>query len=406
MPSGFSTFAGLAQVQGSVDGIGRLARFSGPSGLTVDAGGNVFIADPASSTIRKITSTSSARTVAGFAGSTGSADGPVSGALFSGPCGVAVDNQGNLFVTDTQNHTIRRITRSGFVSTFAGLAGVSGTADGQGSDARFCFPLGIAIDQAGNLYVSCQGTSTLRKISPQGEVSTLAGLAGKPGSADGTGSSARFLCPNGIAVDDQDNLYIADQNNSTIRKITANGTVTTLAGLAGTTGCNDGLGNQARFNYPASVAVDKAGNVYVADTYNATIRKISPAGLVTTFAGLAGQVGIAEGPGPSARFNNPNGVAMDQAGNLYVTDTGNSTVRKYAPAEIEPPELRAFSLGGDFVVLWWSSLWHGYLLESRVDFLPGTSWVPVSQAPANIDGMLFLTNDLPAPSSAFRLRNN
>ena len=343
--------------------------------------------------------------MAGFAGTIGSADGAVSSALFSGPNGIAVDNQGNLFVTDTQNHTVRKITRGGLVSTFAGLAGSSGSVDGRGSDARLCFPLGIAMDQDGHLYVTCQGTSTIRKITPQAEVSTLAGLSGKTGSADGVGSSARFLCPNGIAVDADFNVYVADQNNSTIRKIMPKGTVTTLAGIAGITGYNDGVGNQAHFNYPAGVTVDKAGNVYVADTYNSTIRKITPEGLVTTFAGLAGQLGITEGPVRRARFNHPNGVAVDLAGNVYVADTGNSTVRKYAPQKLEPPQVRAFSSPGS-VVLSWSSLWHGYILESRADFLSDAAWSPVSRPPVNIDGMLFLTNDACAGSSAFRLRGN
>ncbi|HWY75658.1 MAG TPA: hypothetical protein VN281_08570, partial [Verrucomicrobiae bacterium] len=181
------------------------------------------------------------------------------------------------------------------------------------------------------------------------------------------------------------------------------GVVTTLAGLAGITGSSDGLGSAARFNYPAGVAVDKTGNVYVADTGNSTIRKISPAGLVSTFAGSASQVAANEGPARDARFNNPMGVAVDQAGNMYVADTGNSTVRKYAPLELDPPQIQIFQSGSS-VVLAWSSLWYGYTLESRTGFASGTSWAPVSELGVNIDGMNFFTNTTGVPSIIFRLR--
>jgi sugar lactone lactonase YvrE len=403
IPSGFTTVAGLAEVPGSIDSIGSMARFGGPAGLAVDSRGNVFVADVTKSTIRKITSAGLVTTVAGFPGAAGSTDGSISDARFSAPNSVVADGQGNLYVADTENQTIRRINRAGIVSTVAGLAGATGSADGRGSDSRFCFPKGLAIDTAGNLYVTCQGSSTIRKITSQGDVSTLAGLSGNPGSVDGTKTSARFLCPNGIVVDLQNNLYVADQNNSTIRKITRDGIVTTLAGLAGITGSSDGIGSAARFNYPAGVAVDKAGNVYVADTGNSAIRKITAAGLVTTFAGLAGHVGAIEGPAPNARFNNPLGVAVDQAGNLYVADTGNSTVRKYAPLELDPPLLQASQLGSS-AVLTWSSLWYGYSLESRTNFAPGTSWLPVSEPNGNVDGMNFFTNTTGVPSIVFRLR--
>ncbi|MHB8523376.1 MAG: NHL repeat-containing protein [Limisphaerales bacterium] len=167
----------------------------------------------------------------------------------------------------------------------------------------------------------------MRRQTPAGEVSTLAGLAGSPGSADGAGSSARFNTPVGLAVDSADNIYVADAGNNTIRKVTADGVVSTVAGLAGNAGTANGTSAQARFNTPCGVAVDEAGDVYVADTYNHTIRQTTPLGTVSTLAGQTGLAGSADGLGDNARFYAPFGVAVDNAGNVYVADSGNDTVR-------------------------------------------------------------------------------
>ena len=181
------------------------------------------------------------------------------------PTGVAVDSAGNVYVADTDNYTIRKITPSGVVSTLAGLAGSYGSADGTGSAARFISPWAWRwIARAMSMWPTT-GNYTIRKITPSGVVSTLAGLAGSFGSADGTGSAARFYYPTGVAVDSAGNVYVADTGNDTIRKITPSGVVSTLAGLAGSFGSDDGTGSAARFHDPTGVAVDSAGNVYVAD---------------------------------------------------------------------------------------------------------------------------------------------
>ena len=211
----------------------------------------------------------------------------------------------------------------------------SGTNDGTGTAARFFWPSGVAVDTNGTVYVADSGNNTIRKVTPAGVVTTLAGLAGNnTGSADGTGSAARFYEPLNMAVDTNGNIYVSDAYNQTIRKVTPAGTVTTLAGLAGQVGSADGTNSAARFNSPYGVALDSAGDLYVADALNYTIRKVTPVGtnwVVTTLAGLAGYSGSVNGTGSDARFSYPTGVAVDRAGNLYVADMYNNAIRKVTP---------------------------------------------------------------------------
>ena len=337
-PYAFRTLAGNVG-PGAADGTGSAARFNTPIGMAVDGAGNIYVADSGNSTIRKITPAGVVTTLAGQAGSIGSADGTGSAAQFNTPIGLAVDGSGNLYVADKNNHTIRKITPAGVVSTVAGQAGVTGAADGVAGTARFNFPLDVAVDAGGNLYVADGGNNTIRKITAAGVVSTVAGKAGVSGSVDApAGADARFFGPSGVAMDGDGNLYVSDSGNHTIRKITPAGVVTTLAGKSGVatpstnTGTTDGTGSAARFNTPVSLALDGAGNVYVSDQLNHTIRKITPAGAVTTWAGKAGESGVANGTGAAARFNLPFGVAAESDGTLYVADMANHAIRKITPA--------------------------------------------------------------------------
>jgi sugar lactone lactonase YvrE len=322
-----TTLAGLPGSQGNADGIGSAARFVSPYGLATDSSGNVYVIDTYSHAIRKITPDGSVTTLAGLGASGASADGKGSAARFWRPDGLAADSSGNVYVGDSSNHTIRKITRAGEVTTLAGLAGNPGSTDGTGNAARFNLPTAVAAGHDGNVYVADTFNHTIRKISPAGAVTTLAGLAGDSGSTDGTGSAARFYYPQGVAADSSGNVYVTD-NKNTIRKISAAGTVTTLAGLAGIRGSADGIGSAAQFDFPQGVTTDDNGNVYVSDLHNQTIRKISAAGVVTTFAGLADTLGSDDGTGSAARFNYPSGVATDRSGNVYVTDSSNQTIRK------------------------------------------------------------------------------
>jgi sugar lactone lactonase YvrE len=271
------------------------------------------------------------------AGPSGQFSSGTAGVSFSDPRGIALDSAGNIYVADRGNCVIRKIAPGGLVSTFAGAVGVLGHTDGPGSVARFVYPYGLAVDAADNLYVSDTGNNQIRKISPAGDVTTLAGSYTTSGSADGTGPAARFFAPYGLAVDATGNVFVADSLNNSIRRITPDGVVTTFAGsTTGVWGSTDDTGTLARFNYPCGVAFDATGNLLVTDGQNYTIRKITPAGVVTTFAGSPGSAGSADGTGSAARFYYPWGVTIDTngTGNIYVSDAGNDTIRMITPAGV------------------------------------------------------------------------
>ena len=236
--------------------------------------------------------------------------------------GFAIDTAGNFYVADMHNHRIRKIRPNGEISTLAG-SGKEGFADGKGNAAQFNDPYSIAIDAAGNLYTGDTGNYCIRKITPKGDVSTLAG--GKEGSADGKGSAAQFARPLDIAIDAGGNLYVVDPWSNRIRKVTPEGEVNTLAGSE--YGFADGQGSAAQFRNPCGITIDVAGNLYVADTNNHRIRMVTPKGEVSTLAG-GDESGFADGQGSAARFCCPSDIAIDVAGNLYVVDDGNHRIRK------------------------------------------------------------------------------
>jgi hypothetical protein len=327
-PYTFTTLAGTPYVPNSVDGTGLSAQFDIPYGAAVDGSGNVYVADEASNVVRKITPSGVVTTLAGTSGVRGSADGTGPAAQFSTPIGVAVDGSGNVYVADFSNETVRKITPSGVVSTVAGTAGVAGTVNGTGTAAQFSSPVGIAVDGSGNLYVADQTDYTIRKVTPAGVVTTLAGTAGVVGSADGAANIARFNNPYGLAVDGNGNVYVADSGNGIIREISPAGVTTTIAGTAKVYGSANGTGAAAEFNVPLAVAVDGSGNVYVSDYSNSNVRKITSSGVVTSLAGNTGITGYADGTGAGAEFNSPFGIGVDGSGNVYVADSGNNEIRK------------------------------------------------------------------------------
>jgi sugar lactone lactonase YvrE len=323
-PAQVSTLAGSV-APGFNDATGTAASFNAPAGVAVDQWGNLYVADTENHRIRKIDPGGAVTTLAGSA-SPGLADGLGTAASFRFPSNIAVDRNGNLYVTDTESHSIRKITPTGQVSTLAGST-TPGSADGVGTAASFDGPYGVAVDANANVYVADLNNNRIRKITPTGVVTTLAGW--QRGSADGTGTAASFFQPAGIAVDAGGHLYVSDYGNNIIRKITPEGLVTTLAG-SGLRRTVDGKGAAASFLDPVGMAVDASGTVFVAEYLGNVIRKITPAGDVTILAGASAS-GSIDGVGEAARFDSPHGLAIDADGQLYVADSLNHMIRKMAP---------------------------------------------------------------------------
>ena len=309
---------------GATNGTGTAAYFYNPLNTAVDLQGNVYVADADNHKIRKVTPDGTVTTLAG-SGLPGYADGTGTLAIFQHPSALAVDASGNVFVSDQQNHRIRKITPAGVVTTFAG-SGSAGSGEGTGTGASFNSPIGLAFDATGNLYVADYSNNKIRKITPAGVVTTFAGT-GTAGFSNSTALSSTFRNPMGVAFDAAGNLYVADRLNHAIRKISTGGTVTTFAG-SGSAGSLPGTGTAASFNQPNNLCVDASGNVFVADQSNSTIRKITPAGDVSTFAGVAGSSSIVNGTGTVVRMTSTYGLSMDKQGNIYVAQNVSNLIRK------------------------------------------------------------------------------
>ena len=421
-PGGIATpFAGSGTA-GFADGIGTVASFNSPRGLAIDAAGNLYVADLSNHRIRRITPAGVVTTLAGN-GTNSSTDGTGTAATFNIPIDLAVDAAGTVFVADSGGNRVRRITPTGVVTTLAG-SGTAGGTDGTGTAASFSSPRGIALGPGGIMYVADTTGNRIRAVTPAGVVTTLAG-SGTAGGTDGTGTAATFSGPTQIAVDRAGLLYVADQTGNRIRRITADGQVTTIAGTgtagttdgpalsatftvsagvtirptdgaliigqnaalrivapsmptatiatglnyatgvardaagntyvaellshritrvtptgvatvyagSGTAGSTDGVGTNASFDRPVGLAIDATGTLYVAEAQGNRIRRVSPGGTVTTLAG-SGTAGSTDGTGTAASFNTPHDVKLDAAGNLYVADAGNNRIRRVTPAGV------------------------------------------------------------------------
>ena len=313
-----STLAG--STRGYADGNSLNARFDSPFDIASDGQGNFYIADSFNNRIRKITPDGEVSTLAGN-GQQGFEDGIGTDAQFFLPLGLATDNVGNIYVADTFNHRIRKITPEGVVSTFAGN-GEQGFEDGIGTNAKFSQPNGLFIDSSGNVFVADRNNNRIRKITPEGIVSTIAGSTA--GFADGKGTAAQFDAPTGITMDSEGNLYVADNGNHKIRKITQNGEVSTIAGSI--QGFADGTSNIAQFSNPQKITIDNRKNLYISDLSNNRIRKITQEGIVSTLAGST--VGFVDGTATNAKFNTPNGIVIDNSRTIHVTDVNNHKIRK------------------------------------------------------------------------------
>lgn len=325
-----STLAGNIANSALQDGTGLAAKFGYISGIKSDVAGNIFVADSSTRSIRKVTPAAVVTTYAGaLPGSfpTGASaylplDGTGTSAQFGSVTGLAIDTTGNLFAMDS--NTLRKISTAAVVTTIAGKAAQTGTTDGTGAAARFIYPRGMVFDSTGNMFVLNQSFNLVRKVTQAGVVTTFAGGGSYPGlgaTGDGTGTSANFSGLSGIAIDAANNLYVTDQ--LAVRKITPAGVVTTLAGVRNDYASppTDGALTVARFGFTTGIAIDSTGNLYVSE--NKTIRKITPAGVVSTFAGSTTSTGVsADGNGIAAKFTYVSNIAIDNAGTLYLLDAG------------------------------------------------------------------------------------
>jgi len=311
--------------------VDSLPSFNSPSGIAVDATGNIYVADYGNNLIRKITSAGLVSTLAG-SGTQGSANGSGVLASFTRPAGVAVDASGNLYIADSGNNLIREITPAGLVSTLAGTSDTTGAIiNGAAATATFNDPVGVALDASNNVLVADAANSLIRKITTGGIVSIFAGVV-DTSTTSGTTPLSLLLNPTGVTVDGTGNVFVAGYLSNTILEASPAGTLNIFAGT-GQPGATNGAGSSASFYLPTSVALDAADNVYVADATNNLIRKITPAGVVSTFAG-SGAVGDIDSTGTAASFNGPSGLAVDAAGNVYVADTDNDLIRKITPAGV------------------------------------------------------------------------
>lgn len=320
-PYALSTLAGSVGNAGLVNGAALTSQFNFPAGIVIGSDNSIYVADQFNATVRKISPTGVVSTYVSSSAS-----------KLSHPTGLAIDSKGVLYIADPLSQGVFSVSTNGSVTLIAGGTGVGGTGsavsvDGVGAAATFYGPRGIAVDTSGNLYVTDTANYTIRKITSGGVVTTLAGSGGIQGSADGVGTAARFFMPVGIAIDDNGVLYVTDSDNCTIRKITPNGVVSTLAGNPGVAGSADGVGALAQFNYPTGIAVDKLGNIFVCDQFNSTIRKITQTGVVTTLTGLVSTQGAVDGVGAAARLAWPYSITVDANGKLYISDFENYTIR-------------------------------------------------------------------------------
>jgi sugar lactone lactonase YvrE len=372
-----STFAGYNT--GHADGVGKAAMFDTIRGLAIDASGHLIVADGGNHAIRKVSPEAVVTTIAGQPPNPGNADGIGEAARFHNPAGLAIDVAGHLFVADSNNWTVRKVTPEGLVTTFVGYAQRGGYVDATGDEARFRHLFGLVIDKTGTLYVSDNGNSLIRKITSAGAVSTL---AGKPpangerftGNTDGAGPNARFSFVDGLALSESGTLFLSTGQHCTIRQVTQDGGVKTVGGLLDKIGYQDGTLNDARFSYPKGLFIDSGGALYVADSANRAIRKITPAGSVTTvfrfgekdpepraltidkagniyvvsmmtihkitpagvmttIGGTANIQGGADGLGAAAKFDSLHSIVVSPTGVLYVTDVGNNCIFRGVPVE-------------------------------------------------------------------------
>jgi len=329
-PKTSTSYGGTGSGKDTISG-DTIASFNQPTGIAVDAAGNIYVSDYGDNLIRKISAAGIVSTIAGN-GNQGSLNGLDTASSFNGPTALALDAAGNIYVADDNNNMVRKISTNGMVSTYAG-SDSTGLINGPAANSALFGPTGVAVDGSGNVYIADAGNNIIRMVNTSDVVSTYAGSTNEA-ATNGPLLSASFNNPTGLAIDGSGNIFVADMLDGMIREISpSTGTVTTLAGSGDTTASVNGTGTAASFYFPNSLAVDASDNIYVTEYATNLIRKVDPTGVVTTFAGN-GAAGQADSTGTSASFNGPSGIAVDKSGNLYVADTYNNVIRKITPAGV------------------------------------------------------------------------
>jgi hypothetical protein len=385
-----STLAGQVGIAGHTDGLSN--TFNSPRGIAVDANTNIYVADMNNHVIRVVVPSAagwSVSTIAGLAGTHGCVDGVGTNALFDAPYGVALSG-GSLFVADTGNSVIRQLTSSNgtwTVSTIAGSPGTRGNRDGAGTNALFSFPMGIAADSSGDLYVADEANHEIRELAFNpftGWTTTTIAGSEAGGFNNGTNNGAQFGQPYGITLNQAGTIFVTDYQYDTIRQlqpVNTNWVVTTIAGSNGVPGSTDGSSSVAKFKSPAGIAADSAGNLFVADYGNDTIRRLTPVGpnwSIFTVAGLAGTPGSVDGAGTAARLNEPFGIAIINT-NVYISDLNNDTIRGVAlstntlGAKVVPPVVAVHltvlpkTVQNTFSASWTAVVGQGYTLQYKTN---------------------------------------
>jgi uncharacterized protein (TIGR03437 family) len=379
------------------NGLAASAELNGPDGVAMDSAGNLFIADYYNNKVRKVTPAGTITTVAGTGDDGSGGDlGPAISARLSHPSGVAVDNAGNLFIADYMNNRIRKVTPGGTISTVAGNGTEGYNGDSiPATSAELWLPIGVAVDSAGNLFIAELTGYRIRKVTPAGTISTVAGN-GSPGYNDGPATSAGLNFPTGVAVDGAGNIFIADRGNNFIRKVTPAGMMSRVAGNGNQGFSGDGgPATSAALSYPSGVAVDAAGDLFIADAGNNLIRKVTPDGTISTVAGnRTSSSGGDGGPATSAGISSPPGVIVDNAGNLFIADFGNNKIRKLTPIVNITSVTNGASFQNGFASATWVSVFGANLSQTTrlwqdSDFVNGL-------LPTALSGVSVTINGLPA----------
>lgn len=414
----FTTIAGKPGVSGHEDGPGGQALLNGPAGVALDAAGNLYVTEDGSHTVRKLVFSENqwtVTTIAGKAGESGSADGSGAECRFNRPRGLAIDGEGSLLVADYSNSTIRKLRPVGAgweCTTLAGSPGVLEYQDGVGTNAFFWRPTGVTASPNGWVFVADMNNYVLRQMEFTGEewlVQTIAGYPGYSGWEDGIGDYGEFGAPFGVAASGDETVYVADAGNNNVRQVTLTGSgwsVTTIAGITNSpSGGTDGEGSLARFYFPAAVAVQNANALVVSDQLNHTLRSLKFDGAawnVSTLAGLAGVSGTNDGPGLEARFQRPWGIAIGAGDVIYVADLRNHTIRRgVASGTVESPVI-AFGVTGGELRLSWPGWAEGFVLEKTADL--GGGWAAQTEGVSLVNGQFEYRQAVAGELWFFRLR--